>query len=76
MPGGNRGSSPSAIYPTHCKIPSPDTGEKRTERHLYTFLWVEDDRRVILGTVTGEHGVDRGTLTLYGISDNGTGDDE
>lgn len=49
---------------------------KRTERHLYTLFWVEDDRRVILGAIMNEHGVDKVALTLYGILDNGTEDDE
>ena len=48
---------------------------KRTERHLYALSAVEDDCRVILGTVTSERGVNKVTLTLYGILDNGTKDD-
>lgn len=49
---------------------------KRTERHLYTLFGVEDDRWVILGTIMNEHGIDKVTLTLYGILDNGTEDDK
>jgi hypothetical protein len=47
-------------------------GGKHTERHLYALFGVEDDRRVILETVTNGRGVDKVTLTLYGIWDNGT----
>ena len=46
----------------------------RTERHFHALFGVENDRRVILGIVTGaEHGLGRVILTLYGILCNGTG---
>lgn len=76
MPGGNRGSFPSAMYPTHRQIVAPLTVGKRTERHLYALPGVEDDRRVILGTVTSELYVDNIALTAYGILDSGTESDE
>ena len=43
-----------------------------TEGHFHTLLGVEDDRRIILGTVGGHRGVGHATLTLYGILCNGT----
>ena len=75
MPGGNRGLSPSAMYPSGFQTSVPGEDRIRTEWHLYTLFWVEYDRRVILEAVTSEHGDDGFTLTLYGISDNGTEDD-
>lgn len=39
---------------------------ERTERHLYTLFRVEDDRRVILGTIMNEHDVDKVTLPYTG----------
>ena len=50
------------------------TNEYRTERHFNALFGVEDDRRVILATVTSEHYIDQTALTLYGILDNGTED--
>lgn len=72
IPGGNRGSFPSAMYPRRCKIMAPVTVGKRTERHLHALFGVKDDCWVILGTVTSGHGVDKVTHTLYGILGNGT----
>ena len=74
MPGGNRGSSPSAMYPARCQIVASVTNGNRTERHFYALFGVEDNRWVILETVTSEHYIDQTTLTLYGILDNGTKD--
>jgi hypothetical protein len=71
IPGGNRGSSPSAMYPA--RIVATVTKGNRTERHFYALFRVEDDCRAILATVTSEHDVDQTILTLYGILDNGTG---
>jgi hypothetical protein len=58
MPGGNRGSSPSAMYPTCRQIVATVTNGNLTKRHFYALFGVEDDRRVILAIVTSEDEVD------------------
>ena len=61
------------MYPARCqRYRGVDADQNHTERHFHTLLEVEDDRRIILGTVGDHRGVDHVTLTLYGILYNGT----
>ena len=71
MPGGDRGSSPSAMYPARRQTVAAVTNENRTERHFYTLFGAEDDCWVILAAVTSGHDAGRATLALYVIFDMG-----